>query len=55
MDDNRHQLLAQIGSMYYELEKSQIEIAYELGLSRIILLVELTTPIQSLRVMSRQI
>jgi DNA-binding transcriptional regulator LsrR (DeoR family) len=35
MDDNRHQLLAQIGSMYYELEKSQNEIADDLGLSRI--------------------
>jgi len=35
MDDNHHQLLAQIGSMYYELEKSQNEIVDELGLSRV--------------------
>jgi deoxyribonucleoside regulator len=35
MDDNRHQLLAQIGSMYYELEKNQNEIADDLGLSRV--------------------
>jgi len=35
MDNNYHQTLAQIGSMYYELEKSQNEIADELGLSRV--------------------
>ena len=35
IDDNHHQLLAQVGSMYYKLEKSQNEIADELGLSRV--------------------
>ena len=34
-EDSRHQLLAQIGSMYYEQEKSQNEIADEMGLSRV--------------------
>lgn len=35
MKDSHHQLLAQIGSMYYEQEKSQNDIADELGLSRV--------------------
>lgn len=35
MKDSHHQLLAQIGSMYYEQEKSQSDIADELGLSRV--------------------
>ena len=35
IDDNHHQLLAQVWSMYYKLEKSQNEIAGELGLSRV--------------------
>jgi deoxyribonucleoside regulator len=35
IDENRHELLAQVASMYYEGEKSQNEIADELGLSRV--------------------
>jgi deoxyribonucleoside regulator len=35
IDENRHELLAQIASLYYEEEKSQNEIADELGLSRV--------------------
>ena len=35
LDENRHELLAQVASMYYEGEKSQNEIADELGLSRV--------------------
>ncbi|MHC1785223.1 MAG: sugar-binding transcriptional regulator [Anaerolineaceae bacterium] len=34
-EENHHQLLAQIGSMYYEQDKSQNQIADELGLSRV--------------------
>jgi len=34
-ENNHHQLLAQIASMYYEQEKSQNEIAEEMGLSRV--------------------
>ena len=34
-ENNHHQLLAQIASMYYEQEKSQNEIADEMGLSRV--------------------
>jgi len=34
-EDSHHQLLAQIGSMYYEQEKSQNAIADEMGLSRV--------------------
>jgi deoxyribonucleoside regulator len=34
-DSHHHLLLAQIGSMYYEQEKSQNEIAKEMGLSRV--------------------
>jgi len=34
-EDSHHQLLAQIGSMYYEQDKSQNEIADEMGLSRV--------------------
>lgn len=35
LDENRHELLARVASMYYEGEKSQNEIADELGLSRV--------------------
>jgi deoxyribonucleoside regulator len=35
IDEQRHELLANIASMYYEAEKSQNEIAKELGLSRV--------------------
>jgi deoxyribonucleoside regulator len=35
IDEQRHELLANIASMYYEGEKSQNEIADELGLSRV--------------------
>lgn len=35
IDETRHELLAQVASLYYEHEKSQNEIAKELGLSRV--------------------
>jgi deoxyribonucleoside regulator len=35
IDENHHELLARVASMYYEGEKSQNEIADELGLSRV--------------------
>ena len=35
IDEQRHELLANIASMHYEAEKSQNEIAEELGLSRV--------------------
>ncbi|HLE51915.1 MAG TPA: sugar-binding transcriptional regulator [Anaerolineales bacterium] len=35
IDENHHELLAQVASLYYEHEKSQNEIAKELGLSRV--------------------
>jgi len=35
IDENHHELLAQVAALYYEGEKSQNEIADELGLSRV--------------------
>lgn len=35
LDENHHELLAEVASLYYEHDKSQIEIADELGLSRV--------------------
>lgn len=35
IDENHHELLAQVATLYYEQEKSQNEIAEELGLSRV--------------------
>jgi DNA-binding transcriptional regulator LsrR (DeoR family) len=35
IDETHHELLAQVASLYYEHEKSQNEIAKELGLSRV--------------------
>jgi DNA-binding transcriptional regulator LsrR (DeoR family) len=35
LDEDYHELLAQVASMYYEGEKSQSEIAEEMGLSRV--------------------
>ena len=35
LDEDHHELLAQVASMYYEGEKSQSEIAEEFGLSRV--------------------
>jgi deoxyribonucleoside regulator len=35
IDESHHELLAQIASMYYEHEKNQNEIAYQLGISRV--------------------
>ncbi len=35
IEDSHHELLAQIGSMYYEQEMTQNAIAAQLGLSRV--------------------